>query len=137
MQWPTMACQHAGSLRANASRRARHHAHAAMEQLATTAVVTRQSWTPEAKAAHARPVGWVAPGPQPVGVLGRPELVPGEGEELSYLTGDWRLFQLCSGHRRVRGAGMLLCIDVQPCCILQPVSRAVRMVDAQCIAKPC
>jgi hypothetical protein len=28
-----------------------------------------------------------------------PSLCPGENETLSYLTGDWRIFQLRNGHR--------------------------------------
>ena len=47
-----------------------------------------------------RPAGWIAPGPPPAGPGDRPELVPGPDEELSYLAGDWRLFQRrSSGHR--------------------------------------
>lgn len=46
-----------------------------------------------------RPVGWVPPGPPPAGAQDRPELVPGEGEDLCMLSGDWRIFQLRRGHR--------------------------------------
>ncbi|MBX7101956.1 MAG: methyltransferase domain-containing protein [Myxococcaceae bacterium] len=46
-----------------------------------------------------RPQGWVAPGPQPAGPDGSPELEVGPGESLSCLTGDWRLFQPSRGHR--------------------------------------
>lgn len=46
-----------------------------------------------------RPAGWIAPGPPPAGDQGRPELVPGPDEQLSYLAGDWRLFQRRDGHR--------------------------------------
>jgi tRNA1(Val) A37 N6-methylase TrmN6 len=46
-----------------------------------------------------RPEGWSAPGPAPRGAQGRPELFPFDDEELSYLTGDWRLFQKQRGHR--------------------------------------
>lgn len=53
----------------------------------------------EAKALARRPVGWVAPGPRPRGADGRPGLVPAADEHLSYLTGDWRIFQLQNGHR--------------------------------------
>ncbi|MBA3499218.1 MAG: methyltransferase domain-containing protein [Deltaproteobacteria bacterium] len=46
-----------------------------------------------------RPAGWVAPGPAPAGVQGRPELEPESDEDLCFLTGDWRLFQKQRGHR--------------------------------------
>lgn len=46
-----------------------------------------------------RPPGWVAPGPPPRGSVGRPDLEPAGDEELSYLAGDWRLFQRRRGHR--------------------------------------
>lgn len=46
-----------------------------------------------------RPAGWVAPGPQPAGAQGRPELEPEADEDLCFLTGDWRLFQKQVGHR--------------------------------------
>lgn len=46
-----------------------------------------------------RPPGWIAPGPPPRGAAGRPDLEPGPDEELSYLAGDWRLFQKRRGHR--------------------------------------
>ena len=46
-----------------------------------------------------RPAGWLAPGPAPAGAQGRAELAPAADEDLSYLTGDWRLFQKRRGHR--------------------------------------
>lgn len=46
-----------------------------------------------------RPPGWVAPGPAPVVPRDRPEVWPGLGEDLCYLTGDWRILQLVRGHR--------------------------------------
>lgn len=46
-----------------------------------------------------RPEGWVAPGPQPLGAQGDPTLIPGPDEDLSYLAGDWRIFQPRVGHR--------------------------------------
>ena len=46
-----------------------------------------------------RPVGWVAPGPRPRGAEGRDDLSPRVGEDLCYLTGDWRIFQRVDGHR--------------------------------------
>ena len=46
-----------------------------------------------------RPPGWIAPGPAPAGARGRPELEPRDDEDLSFLTGDWRLFQKKKGHR--------------------------------------
>lgn len=52
-----------------------------------------------AKAASRRPAGWVAPGPQPRGSAGRTDLAPGPEEDLSYLSGDFRIFQRKDGHR--------------------------------------
>lgn len=46
-----------------------------------------------------RPPGWVAPGPQPRGDDGRPELQPQDDEDLCFLSGDFRLFQKRHGHR--------------------------------------
>jgi tRNA1Val (adenine37-N6)-methyltransferase len=46
-----------------------------------------------------RPAGWIAPGPQPAGAMGRPELEPAIDEDLCFLTGDWRIFQKLEGHR--------------------------------------
>jgi hypothetical protein len=64
---------------------------------------------PEVKAKHKRPPGWVAPGPSPIGLQDSPaaaaaavddaSLQPQANETLSYLTGDWRIFQLKDGHR--------------------------------------
>lgn len=46
-----------------------------------------------------RPAGWSAPGPAPAGPQGRADLAPAADEDLSYLTGDWRIFQKRRGHR--------------------------------------
>src|SRR3990170_4343828 len=46
-----------------------------------------------------RPAGWRAPGPAPAGPGARPDLHPGPGEDLCFLTGDWRIFQRVGGHR--------------------------------------
>ena len=46
-----------------------------------------------------RPPGWIAPGPPPIVPDDRPEVWPGPGEDLCYLTGDWRILQLVRGHR--------------------------------------
>jgi tRNA1Val (adenine37-N6)-methyltransferase len=46
-----------------------------------------------------RPEGFRAPGPRPVGDLGEPDLVARDDEDLSYLAGDWRIFQPRRGHR--------------------------------------
>ena len=46
-----------------------------------------------------RPAGWQAPGPPPAGPGTRADLWPGPGEDLCYLTGDWRIFQRTRGHR--------------------------------------
>lgn len=56
-------------------------------------------WHPEVKSKHKRPAGWVAPGPRPAGQQNDPSLIPGHDEDLSFLTGDWRIFQLKQGHR--------------------------------------
>lgn len=42
---------------------------------------------------------WDRPGPHPPGPRGDPDLVPGPGETLDYLSGHWRIFQLKRGHR--------------------------------------
>lgn len=41
----------------------------------------------------------MAPGPQPRGDAGRPELQPQDDEDLCFLSGDFRLFQKQHGHR--------------------------------------
>lgn len=46
-----------------------------------------------------RPEGWVAPGPQPAGPGERDDLWPAAGEDLCFLTGDFRIFQRLDGHR--------------------------------------
>lgn len=46
-----------------------------------------------------RPPGYVSPGPAPRGDAGDPTLVPADDEDLSYLAGDFRIFQLKDGHR--------------------------------------
>jgi tRNA1(Val) A37 N6-methylase TrmN6 len=51
------------------------------------------------KARARRPPGWSPPGPKPRGPGGRADLAPGPAEDLSFLTGDFRIFQLKSGHR--------------------------------------
>lgn len=43
-----------------------------------------------------RPLGFVAPGPAPRAPEGP---LPGPGEDLCFLTGDWRIFQRQRGHR--------------------------------------
>jgi tRNA1Val (adenine37-N6)-methyltransferase len=55
--------------------------------------------TPEERAKVVRPCGWQAPGPKPAGDGGDPSLVPTEEESLSFLTGDFRIFQMKNGHR--------------------------------------
>ncbi len=55
--------------------------------------------TSPAPRAPRRPEGWVAPGPPPAGARGRPDLAPGADEDLSLLSGDWRVFQQKRGHR--------------------------------------
>ncbi len=51
------------------------------------------------KRARRRPTGWVAPGPSPRGDGGLARLAPGPEEDLSYLSGDFRIFQMKRGHR--------------------------------------
>ncbi len=46
-----------------------------------------------------RPAGWTPPGPKPRGHAERPDLLPGPDEDLSFLTGDFRIFQRKDGHR--------------------------------------
>jgi tRNA1Val (adenine37-N6)-methyltransferase len=46
-----------------------------------------------------RPQGWVAPGPAPRTPVDRPDLWPGEREELCHLAGNWRILQRRDGHR--------------------------------------
>jgi tRNA1Val (adenine37-N6)-methyltransferase len=43
--------------------------------------------------------GWLPGGPRPAGAQGRADLVPSPDEDLAFLTGDFRIFQLKSGHR--------------------------------------
>jgi tRNA1(Val) A37 N6-methylase TrmN6 len=45
-----------------------------------------------------RPQGWVAPGPLPTGG-DDPELAPRAGEDLCFLSGEWRILQRIDGHR--------------------------------------
>lgn len=47
----------------------------------------------------ARPPGWTAPGPAPRGPGDRADLAAGPDEDLSYLVGDFRIFQRKDGHR--------------------------------------
>ncbi|WP_437290064.1 tRNA1(Val) (adenine(37)-N6)-methyltransferase [Sorangium sp. So ce406] len=46
-----------------------------------------------------RPPGWIAPGPRPATPPDRPEVWPGPGEDLCYLSGDFRILQRLDGHR--------------------------------------
>jgi tRNA1(Val) A37 N6-methylase TrmN6 len=49
-----------------------------------------------------RPTGWVAPGPRPAAnepPRGDELFWPGEGEDLCWLAGDWRILQRVDGHR--------------------------------------
>jgi tRNA1(Val) A37 N6-methylase TrmN6 len=64
--------------------------------------------SPEEKAAHSRPPNWTPRGPKPVGPPpdggggggGGLDLAPAPGvETLSFLAGDFRIFQLIDGHR--------------------------------------
>jgi tRNA1(Val) A37 N6-methylase TrmN6 len=47
-----------------------------------------------------RPPGWIAPGPPPSAEAERrDDLLPRDGEDLCYLSGDWRILQRVGGHR--------------------------------------
>lgn len=46
-----------------------------------------------------RPAGWRAPGPVPVTPHDQRHLWPCRGEDLCYLSGDWRILQRVDGHR--------------------------------------
>jgi tRNA1(Val) A37 N6-methylase TrmN6 len=46
-----------------------------------------------------RPAGWSPGGPQPISEPWPDDCLPRDGEELSYLTGDFRILQLQRGHR--------------------------------------
>jgi tRNA1(Val) A37 N6-methylase TrmN6 len=46
-----------------------------------------------------RPPGWVAPGPRPRTPADRTDIWPGLGEDLCYLSGDFRILQRVDGHR--------------------------------------
>jgi tRNA1Val (adenine37-N6)-methyltransferase len=47
-----------------------------------------------------RPAGWKAPGPSPLRDADHPSTIgPRTGEDLCYLTGDWRILQRLDGHR--------------------------------------
>ncbi len=52
-----------------------------------------------ARALRTRPPGWVPPGPRPKGAADRADLAPGPDEDLSFLSGDFRIFQQKRGHR--------------------------------------
>jgi tRNA1Val (adenine37-N6)-methyltransferase len=51
------------------------------------------------RAVARRPAGWSPRGPKPRGAMGDPNLAPGADEDLSFLTGDFRIFQKKEGHR--------------------------------------
>lgn len=59
----------------------------------------RLSNDPDDRAARKRPPGWVPAGPSPRGTQGRSDLCPREDEVLSFLAGDWRIFQQRRGHK--------------------------------------
>ena len=89
--------------------------------------------SPEEKAAFSRPPGWVAPGPQPIGPnqgpggAPDPELAPRDGEEtLSFLAGDWRLFQLVNGHRWSLDDHVTAVVALQEAARLAAAGRPVR-----------
>ncbi len=59
----------------------------------------RLSNDPDDRAARKRPRGWVPAGPPPRGAQGRADLAPRPDEVLSFLSGDWRIFQQRRGHK--------------------------------------
>lgn len=61
--------------------------------------MARLSNDPDDRARRKRPEGWLAPGPAPRGPAGRSDLVPDAAEVLSFLAGDWRIFQRRDGHK--------------------------------------
>jgi len=77
-----------------------------------------------------RPAGWRAPGPAPAGPQGRPELAPADGEDLCFLSGDWRLFQYQRGHRWSLDDLVTAWIAVAQ--VGAPGDRAVRALDLGC-----
>lgn len=77
-----------------------------------------------------RPAGWQAPGPAPAGPQGRPELAPAGGEDLCFLSGDWRLFQYQRGHRWSLDDLVTAWIAVDQ--VAAPGDRAVRALDLGC-----
>ncbi len=61
--------------------------------------MTTASPDPSAERARRRRAGWSPPGPRPRGAGGLADLSPRDDEDLSFLTGDFRIFQLKRGHR--------------------------------------
>jgi tRNA1Val (adenine37-N6)-methyltransferase len=59
---------------------------------------------------------WVAPGPKPRGDMGEPDLRPSEDETLSFLTGDFRLFQKKRGHRWSLDDAMTALVAIETAC---------------------
>ena len=59
----------------------------------------RLSNDPDDRAARKRPPGWIPEGPAPRGAQGRAGLSPRADEVLSFLSGDWRIFQQRRGHK--------------------------------------
>ncbi len=74
-----------------------------------------------------RPPGWLAPGPQPRGALGDPELAARADETLSYLTGDFRIFQKRDGHRWSLDDFVTAWVASQ-----QPQTSPMRCIDLGC-----
>src|SRR6185295_18374319 len=75
--------------------RLRRHVHGVEER--RHAVLSPAGMNPTGVVRPARrPAGWVAPGPSPSGDAA---LGPRAGEDLCYLTGEWRIFQRLDGHR--------------------------------------
>lgn len=92
----------------------------------------RAAESPEARARRARPEGWSAPGPAPVGDADASQLQP--GETLSFLSGDWRIFQLADGHRWSIDDHLTALVALQEAARLRRERRAttLRTLDLGC-----
>ena len=84
----------------------------------------RLSNDPDDRAARKRPAGFVVKGPRPRGDLGRADLRPGPAETLSFLSGDFRIFQRRDGHRWSLDDFMTAVVAVEEGRSLERVDRA-------------
>ena len=72
-----------------------------------------------------RPAGWRAPGPAPATPLNRADLLPRAGEDLCYLSGDWRLLQRLDGHRWSLDDLVTAWLAAGTCCDTPPPRRVL------------